>query len=76
MVPKDGAEELIKFDMKCGQPQGLSLRVDIEFNLTATVSRYISANSLGGSKPPSYTVEVNLMLNTATKYHAKSNNRF
>ena len=49
------------------------LRVDIEFNLTATVSRYISANSLGGSKPPPYTGKVNLMLTATTQYHTKSN---
>ena len=43
-----------------GQPQGLSLRHDIEFNLIATVSYNISANYLGRSKPPPYNVKGNL----------------
>ena len=48
--PSEGA-----FD---GQPQGLSLRHDIEFDLIATDSSYIFANSLGGSKPTPYRVVV------------------
>ena len=43
-----------------GQPQGLSLRYDIEFNLIATVSYNISTNFHGGSKPPPYNVKGNL----------------
>ena len=43
-----------------GQPQGLSLRHDIEFNLIATVSDDVSANYLGRSKPPPYNVKGNL----------------
>ena len=39
-----------------GQPQGLSLRHDIEFDLIATDNSYIFANFLGGSKPPPYCV--------------------
>ena len=41
-----------------GQPQGLSLRHDIEFDLIATDNSYIFANFLGGSKPPPYHVVV------------------
>ena len=39
-----------------GQPQGLSLRYDIEFNLIATVNNYVFVSFLGGSKPPPYAV--------------------
>ena len=39
-----------------GQGRALSLRYDIEFNLTVTVSYQISVNYFGGSKPPPYTV--------------------
>ena len=39
-----------------GQTQGLSLRYDIEFNLTATVNNYGFVSFLGGSKPPPYAV--------------------
>ena len=41
-----------------GQPQGLSLRHDIEFDLIATDNSYIFANFLGGSKPPPYHVVI------------------
>ena len=47
-----------------GQPQGLSLRHDIEFDLIATDNSYIFANFLGGSKPPPYHVVV-----SAENYH-------
>ena len=39
-----------------GQPQGLSLRYDIEFNLIAAVNNYVFVSFLGGSKPPPYAV--------------------
>ena len=38
------------------QPQGLSLRFNIFFNLIVAVNRYIYANFLGGSKPLPYTI--------------------
>ena len=42
-----------------GQPQGLSLRYDIFFNLLTAVSYHISVSFHGGSKPPPYAVELN-----------------
>ena len=41
-----------------GQPQGLSLRYDIEFNFIAAVNNYVFVSFLGGSKPPPYHVVV------------------
>ena len=43
-----------------GQPQGLSLRYDISFNLLTAVSYHIFVNFHGGSKPPLYAERGNL----------------
>ena len=53
--PHDGSLSLPTF-ADFGQPQGLSLRYDIFFNLLTAVSYHISVSSHGGSKPPPYTV--------------------
>ena len=53
---KDGAEAQIEFDIEFGQGQALSLRYDIEFNLTTAESSNIFANSFGRSKPLPYRV--------------------
>ena len=38
------------------QPQGLSLRFNIKFNLIAPESNFIFVSLFGGSKPPPYRV--------------------
>ena len=41
-----------------GQPQGLSLRYDIEFNFATAESSNIFANSFGRSKPLPYNIDI------------------
>ena len=45
-----------------GQPQGLSLRYDISFNLLTAVSYHIFISFHGGSKPPPYREKLNLLI--------------
>ena len=47
-----------------GQPQGLSLRYDVNFNFNVTDNSPISANLLGGSKPPPYLWDIKFNLLT------------
>ena len=54
-----------------GQPQGLSLRSHRLSNLAAAVSRHISANSHGGSKPLPYTMRYNSVSPTIIKFIIK-----
>ena len=49
---------------------------EAQLNSIAADNNPISANIHGGSKPPPYTVKVNLILNTATTVLHKSNKRF
>ena len=72
---KDGAEAqlnsiLYRRDRACPCPQQITYK--IKSTDSRKDSRYISANSLGGSKPPPYTGKVNLMLTATTQYCAKS----
>ena len=73
---KDGAEAqlnsiLYRRDRACPCPQQITYK--IKSTDSRKDSRYISANSLGGSKPPPYTGKVNLMLTATTQYNTKSN---
>ena len=76
--PHDGSLSLPTF-ADFGQPQGLSIRYDIFFNLLTAVSYHISVSFLGGSKPPPYTVGYKIqsvrlfMTNRSTQY---TDNRF
>ncbi len=76
--PHDGSLSLPTF-ADFGQPQGLSLRYDIFFNLLTAVSYHISVSSHGGSKPPPYTVGYKIqsvrlfMTNRSNRY---TDNRF
>ena len=51
MLPEDGAEALIKFDMKFGQGQALSLRYDMKYNLIVSVNLQYSFSAGASPRP-------------------------